>query len=110
VLPQTLEARMTNGCVSITLVGEIDMSRSSEMVSAVDAYRESRSAHVVVDMSDVSFCGSEGVHLLTRLLKVAQTRGGTVTVTNPSDTVSRLLAICGLDERIHQQRQDSRPA
>jgi anti-sigma B factor antagonist len=110
VLPQTLEARMTNGSMLITLVGEIDMSRSPELHSASDAFRESRSAHAVVDMSGVSFCGSEGVHLLTRLLTVAQSRGGTVTVTNPSDTVSRLLTICGLDDRIHQHRHDSRLA
>lgn len=56
---------MSNGCELITLVGEIDMARSEELDSVLATFRESRSVHAIVDMTEVGFCGSEGVHLLT---------------------------------------------
>ncbi len=74
----------------ITLVGEIDMARS------VDA---------VVDMSAVSFCGSEGIEFLDGLLECARSKLGTVTVINASDAVQRLIKVCGLDGAIRHEHQ-----
>ena len=56
-------------------------------------------------MSEVSFCGTEGIEFLVGLLKGAQPNGGTVTVINPSDAVQRLIKICGLDDSIRQVHQ-----
>ena len=53
-------------------------------------------------MSEVSFCGTEGIEFLVGLIKGAQTSGGAVTVINPSDAVQRLIKICGLDDSIRQ--------
>jgi anti-sigma B factor antagonist len=95
---------MPHGVELITLVGEIDMTRAAELRSAVEAYRESPSDSVRVDMSGVSFCGGEGVEFLVRLLEAARTRGGAVTVINANDAVQRLFKICGLDDSIHLER------
>jgi anti-sigma B factor antagonist len=103
-LPQTLEARMARNCELITLVGEIDMTRAAELRAAVATYQESPSDDAQVDMSRVSFCGSEGVEFLAALLEAARTKAGTVTVINANDAVQRLLKICGLDDSLHQQR------
>ena len=89
----------------ITLVGEIDMARTAELRALVQAHAESRSIDAVVDMSEVSFCGTEGIEFLLGLLKGAQPNGGTVTVINPSDAVQRLIKICGLDDSIRQVHQ-----
>ena len=55
---------MAHDCELVTLVGEIDLTRSAELRSVVQAYVESRSVDAVVDMSEVSFCGSEGIEFL----------------------------------------------
>jgi anti-anti-sigma factor len=87
----------------ITLAGEIDLTRCDELRDAVEAYRQSPAAHAVVDMSAVSFCGSEGAHFLASLLQAAQPKIGTVTLINAPDPVRRLLAICDLDhDLIHR--------
>jgi anti-sigma B factor antagonist len=93
-----------HGFELITLVGEIDMTRAAELRSAVEAFRESPSDSARVDMSEVSFCGGEGVEFLVRLLEAARTRAGTVTVINANDAVQRLFKICGLDDSIHLER------
>jgi anti-anti-sigma factor len=94
---------MVHDCELITLVGEIDMARSAELRTAVQAYAASRSVHAVVDMSLVCFCGSEGIEFLDELLECARSRNGTVTVINASDTAQRLIKICGLDDSIRQE-------
>ncbi len=89
----------------ITLVGDIDMARSVELRRLVQAYVESRSVDAVVDMSAVSFCGSEGIEFLDELLECARSKIGTVTVINASDAVQRLIKVCGLDGAIRQEHQ-----
>jgi anti-anti-sigma factor len=103
-LPQTLEARVPRDCELIALVGEIDMTRAAELRASVEAYRESPSDHARVDMSEVSFCGSEGDEFLVGLLEAARAKVGTVTVINANDAVQRLFKICGIDGSIHQER------
>ncbi len=93
---------MAHDCELVTLVGEIDLTRSAELSSVVQAYVESRSVDAVVDMSEVSFCGSEGIELLGGLLKGARSKAGTVTVIHASDPVQRLIKICRLDDSIRQ--------
>jgi anti-sigma B factor antagonist len=90
----------------ITLVGEIDMARAAEQRTAVEAYRESHLDNALVDMSEVSFCGSEGVEFLVGLLEAARTKVGTVTLINANDAVQHLIKICGLGDLIHQQHHD----
>jgi anti-anti-sigma factor len=91
---------MADDAEVITLVGEIDMTRSAELRTAVEGFRNSSATDVVVDVSGVSFFGSEGVGFLVRLFMEAKNRGGTVTVHNPSAAVIRLISITGLDEVI----------
>jgi anti-sigma B factor antagonist len=105
-LPQTLEARVPRDCELIALVGEIDMTRAAELRAAVEAYRRSQSDNARVDMSEVTFCGSEGVEFLVGLLEAARTKVGTVTLINANDAVQHLIKICGLGDLIHQQHHD----
>jgi anti-anti-sigma factor len=91
---------MADDAEVITLVGEVDMSRSAELRTAVDAFRNSSATDVVVDVAGVSFFGSEGIGFLVRLFMEAKNRGGTVTLLNPSAAIIRLISITGLDEVI----------
>jgi anti-anti-sigma factor len=46
---------------------------------------------VIVDMHDVTFCGSEGLLWLLALEEFVRRRGRQMRVRNPSATVARLL-------------------
>jgi anti-sigma B factor antagonist len=105
---------MAENCELITLVGEIDMTRSEELSGAFASFCASPSAHALVDLSDVSFFGSEGVGFLARLAQEARSRAGTVTLINPDDAVTRLIEITGLDglmsSRVSLTRSGPAPA
>jgi anti-sigma B factor antagonist len=94
---------MMDDCELITLVGEIDMVRSAELREAAETFRLSSSANVVVDVSEVSFFGSEGIGFLVSLYKAVTERAGTVTLLDPDAAILRLIAICGLDGVIHSR-------
>jgi anti-anti-sigma factor len=91
---------MADQCELITLVGEIDMTRTAELRTAIEAFRDSSASDAVVDVAGVSFFGSDGVGFLVRLFMEAKNRGGTVTLLNPSAAIIRLISISGLDEVI----------
>jgi anti-anti-sigma factor len=48
---------------------------------------------LVLDLSRLEYCGSEGVRLAIRLAKVARARNGTFTIVNPTSIVRRVFAI-----------------
>ncbi len=56
----------------ITLVGEIDLASRGELDEAVDAFLGSSAAHVELDLRDVTFFGSDGLHFIERLLSEAR--------------------------------------
>jgi len=98
---------LSDDCELISFTGDLDMTRVDELRSAVDAFRDSTAVHAVVDLSDVSFFGSEGVGLIARLGQVASGRRGTVTLINASDAAVRVIAISGLHDVVRQERRFS---
>jgi anti-sigma B factor antagonist len=98
---------VANDCVLITLAGEFDMTRVAELQSSVEGFADSPAVHVVVDLSDVTFLGSEGIAFVARLCRLARGREGTVTLINATRTVVRALEICGLTDMVQQERHYS---
>lgn len=98
---------MSNDCELISFAGDLDITRVEELRSAVDAFRDSPALHAVVDLSDVSFFGSEGVGLIARLGHLARGRQGSVTLINASEAAVRVLSISGLHEVVRQERRFS---
>ena len=82
---------------SLVLTGEIDVARQRDLDSAIKQYRNSSQPDVVLDLTDVTFFSSEGIALIARLHKIAQSRGGAVTLLNPSDQVVRIVEVCGMN-------------
>jgi anti-sigma B factor antagonist len=89
----------------ITLSGEIDMTRVSDLSAAVTLFDASDAADAVVDLTDVTFFGSEGVGLLARLHRIALDRQGSVTLINPNRNVLRVVEICGLLDLVGVERR-----
>jgi len=75
--------------------GELDIATVPVLERALFASFEDGGV-VVLDLSQVSFCDSTGVHLLVRASRHAQGHGVGFTIVSPSAEVSRLLGLCGL--------------
>ena len=88
----------------ITLSGEIDLAQVEVLRDAHAAFQRSAASNAVVDLSDVTFFGSEGCGLLARLHRVTRQRGGTLTVVNPSPTAVQIIEIYGFHDVIYERR------
>ena len=85
----------------ITLTGDIDLDQVDALHAAHAGFQRSSAPNVIVDLSDVTFFGSEGCGLIARLHRVTQQRGGTLTVVNPSPAAMRVIEICGLRDLVY---------
>ena len=98
ITPNVLSVRETSegGVHRLTPVGELDLATAPLLESAFDAVvRDDDAGMIVVDLTEVTFMDSTGIHLLLRM------RGACVDVdrlrvVNGSPAVERILDLTGL--------------
>lgn len=79
--------------------GEIDHHTAARVRNGIDsALFEKRPKRLILDMSAVSFMDSSGLGLIMGRLSVVRELGGTLTVKNPSDAISRIIKLAGMDK------------
>lgn len=83
----------------VVVSGEVDAATSDTLRAAIFDVIEGGQARVVVEMSEVSFIDSSGLRVLIGGFKAADSAGGTLRVSAPSDAVVRLLEITGQFDR-----------
>jgi anti-sigma B factor antagonist len=87
----------------LQLRGEIDLARSGELTALIDDYDRTTARHVIIDLSEVTFCDSQGLTFLVQMNSIARERDGDVTLVNPPETVQNLLRITRLDDRFRYE-------
>ncbi|MFD1374551.1 STAS domain-containing protein [Actinoplanes sichuanensis] len=100
------EARTTREAdtLVVALAGECDLRSRDEMTSALlDAVRSSRT--VTVDLSDVGFLDSSGLHALVTAHQEALELSGVLYVVNATGTVATVLEITGILELLQNPAQ-----
>jgi anti-sigma B factor antagonist len=93
----SISLRSTTAEAVITLVGEIDMltvPRLSQMVNEVLSSQPP--PRVVLDLTDVTFCDSQGLGTLVVLSRKATMAQSCLVLTNVGDFLLRVLDITGL--------------
>jgi anti-sigma B factor antagonist len=83
------------GEVRVTLSGDCDLSVREELLATLSAAVEA-SPRVVVDLAEVGFLDSSGVHGLITAHHAARERGGRLIVVNPRGAVETVLDITGV--------------
>lgn len=83
--------------VRVALRGDIDIATLTVFGDALDRCRAAGGNRLVLDMRDVTFMDSQGLHMLLATDVALREVGGGVTVTAPSPQVRKLLAVSGLD-------------
>jgi anti-sigma B factor antagonist len=90
-------ATMTHetGHVRVALTGDCDLAVREQMSAALrDAV--GRADVVVVDLADVGFLDSSGVHELVSAHHAARGRGGRLYIENPTGAVATVLDLTGV--------------
>jgi len=83
--------------VVISLTGEIDVSTANRLAATVgEVVLSDAPPRVVLDMSGVTFCDSQGLGTLVVLSRRARLAGSLLILTNVGDFLLRVLDITGL--------------
>ena len=80
----------------VSLTGEIDLSTAPRLSTVVTELLSDAPARVVLDMSGVTFCDSQGLGTLVVLSRKASLAQSCLVLTNVADFLLRVLDITGL--------------
>ena len=96
----SVSTRSADGCVVVTVSGDVDISTSPELRSAlVEANAASDGPKaIVVDLSDVSFVDSTALGVLVGAYNTSRNNGGRFAMVNDHDAVLKVLKITALHD------------
>jgi anti-sigma B factor antagonist len=90
-----------NGVVVIRLAGEVDLTVSSTLeATLLDAVAQGSARQIVVDLGQLRFLDSSGVHALVKGYHAAKTAGASLIVRNATGIVARVLRITGVGQAL----------
>jgi anti-sigma B factor antagonist len=90
------EVRGDLGVIRVT--GDVDTLTAPDLNDLAERMLGGRTRNLVIDVRDVEFVDSTGLHALADAHRLADSRSGTVTVRGPGPFLHRLLQITGLDQ------------
>ncbi|GLY05775.1 MULTISPECIES: STAS domain-containing protein [Actinoplanes] len=82
--------------VVIQLAGEVDVLTVTELAAIVNDLLPDPPVRIVLDMSGVTFCDSQGLGTLVVLSRKAQHAGAVLSLANVGEFLMRVLDITGL--------------
>jgi anti-anti-sigma factor len=89
------ERDSNNGVVRVALSGELDLASAPIVEEVLDAVISDGSAVVMVDLREVKFIDSSGLHALLRARTGADTSGKGLILVGASDAAQRLFELTG---------------
>jgi anti-anti-sigma factor len=96
-----------DGLVVVRAAGEVDMTVSPVFEQTlVDAATTHAGGRVVVDLEQLRFLDSSGVHALVKGYHAAAGAGGSLTVRNATGVVARVLHITGVADALGMAAMD----
>ena len=87
-----------SGVVVVSITGELDgpmLTQARQALAVAHALGGDRA--VVVDLSQLTFIGAEGLRVLRDGARALSSTGGRLVLTRPSGHVSKLLRVAGVD-------------
>src|SRR5256885_348501 len=94
--PLSIRETRVGGVCRLTPIGELDLATVSLLESAFDAvFRDDDAEMIVVDLTELSFMDSTGIHLLMRM-RAACEDADRLRVINGSRVVQRVLDASGV--------------
>ena len=96
-----------DGRNAVRFIGELDMEAANTAKDrALDALSAFGDGPLFIDLSDLSFCDSSGLHALTLVAQTARSDGRLVVLVRPRQAVRQVLRIAGLDSEFVIEDED----
>lgn len=92
----TISVHRTPSEAVVNLAGEIDMLTATRLSNTVNDILGDPPPRIVLDLSGVTFCDSQGLGTLVVLSRKASTAQSVLVLTNVGDFLLRVLDITGL--------------
>jgi anti-sigma B factor antagonist len=86
----------------LVLRGPLDLGTAARMDHMMRAELTEGRHHLVVDLSDVTFCDSTAISALLRLHRAATGAGGWIRLAGVPDQVRRVLQVTNVDRVLHR--------
>jgi anti-sigma B factor antagonist len=84
--------------VILVVAGEVDLSDAGEIEAHLEELWAAGHTTVDIDLHQVSFMDSSGLHAITRAARAARAPGTTLTIIDVSEPVRRLLGLTCMDQ------------
>jgi anti-anti-sigma factor len=91
--PFAIRAERRDGVARISAHGELDLQTASLLDRALEAVDQFELARVVLDLTDLSFVDSTGVHAILRAHTRATENGSVLVVVNSSEKVRKVFEL-----------------
>jgi anti-sigma B factor antagonist len=93
-----LQLRPSGDVLTARLTGDVDMSNGPELAAAIMQATSNHALGVVLDLSEVDYLDSAGIHLIYRLRESLRVRGQELAIVIPkSSPVNDALRLAGLE-------------
>jgi anti-anti-sigma factor len=95
---------------ALYVAGEIDVATAPQLQHELEAIIETSDVPAIrVDLADVSFMDSSGLHVLVAAHAALEKSGRTLFVSRPRPTQARLLELTGLMDKFSVTSEDDTP-
>jgi anti-sigma B factor antagonist len=81
----------------VTVAGRVDSSNAANLDRALKEITENGRHNIVLDLSEVSYMSSAGLRAIVAALRESKKNRGDVRLCRPSERVSEVLSLAGLD-------------
>jgi anti-anti-sigma factor len=93
----TTQHAVNDGVLRLAIAGEVDLANSDLLNNTItNLITAGHVAELIIDLDQVTFLDSSGIHALVRGRKLAQAFGIAYLITNPRKTVRQVLDITGV--------------
>jgi anti-sigma B factor antagonist len=103
--PLRIVVRLDRASSVIVLRGDVDAYSWPALSEALSRVIASRQGEVVVDLADVAFIDSAGVHALAVARDLLIRRARSLTLRSPSTTATKVLGVFGLSDLIDASQE-----
>jgi anti-anti-sigma factor len=95
-----IESSEREGVRTVAVTGELDVATAPLLADRLVAAEAGAARLIVLDLSDVSFIDSTGLHVILGAHARSQQNGGRLRLTKCSDQVQRLFELVGAADRL----------
>jgi anti-sigma B factor antagonist len=91
-----VQAAHLDGHAEVRFVGELDMATAEYALTEAQNALAATPGSLIIDVSELAFCDSSGLHTFVRLQDAARSKGVDVVLRRPHPNVVRALSAAGL--------------